>query len=412
MSGPLAGIRVLDFSSVVLGPVASMMLGDMGADVIKVEPFEGDVMRHAHPFRNPGMGAIFLNLNRNKKSLAIDLKRKEASAALKRLVETADVVIHSIRPRAAERIGLGYTTLAAINPRLIYCAVRGFAEGTYADLPALDDVIQAASGVADLQGNGAEPQFVNTILVDKTTGTNAAMAIAMALYERERSGRGQEVVVPMFEVMLQFLSFEHLQGLTFDPPRGTAGYARVLSPHRKPYPTSDGYISVIPYTDRQWERFFKAAGQPDLAADPRTRSAVERSVHVDWLYGTLAEILERRTTSEWIALCRIADVPAMPVYSLADVMNDPHVEETGLMQHVHHPTEGALRQVGIPISFARTPGTVRALAPRLGEHTRLVLAECGLAEPYISELLDKDICREAPPTPDADDNSTTKGPPR
>ena len=396
MSGPLAGIRVLDFSSVVLGPFAALMLGDMGADVIKIEPPEGDVMRHARPFRNPGMGAIFLNLNRNKKSLAIDLKREAAREVVTRLVAKADVVLHSIRPEAASRLGLDYASLAAINPRLIHCAVRGFSSGPYVDLPALDDVIQAASGVARMQGGDGPPRFVSTILVDKTAGLHAASAIAMALFERERSGRGQEVIVPMFDTMVQFMAVEHLQGLTFEPPEGPAGYARVLSPHRKPYETRDGHISVIPYTDRQWTRFFAAAGRPDLADDPRVGSATARSIHVDWLYATLAEILAERGTEEWLSLCRKGDIPAMRVNSLEELLTDEQVEATGLLRHDRHPSEGALRQVDIPVRFARTPGSVRRLAPRLGEHTRETLADCGFSTEEAEALTKAGVCLAAP----------------
>jgi crotonobetainyl-CoA:carnitine CoA-transferase CaiB-like acyl-CoA transferase len=400
MSGPLAGIRVLDFSSVVLGPFAGLMLGDMGADVTKVESIDGDVMRHAQPSRNEGMGAIFLNLNRNKKSLAINLKSEAARDVVNRLVSQADVVIHSIRPKAAARLGLDYAALSAINPRLVYCAVRGFAPGPYADLPALDDVIQAASGIAHLQGGDGPPRFVSTILVDKTAGLHAASAISMALFERERSGLGQEVVVPMFETMVQFLAMEHLQGLTFDPPEGPSGYARVLSPHRKPYQTRDGQISVIPYTDRQWARFFADAGRPDLATDPRVGSATARSIHVDWLYGTLAAILADRGTDDWLALCRAGDIPAMRVNTLDELMTDEQVEATGLLRHDLHPSEGPLRQVDIPVRFTRTPGSVRRLAPRLGEHTQDILLECGYTTDEVEMLTTSGVCLAAQPRAD------------
>lgn len=395
MSGPLSGIRILDLTSVVLGPLATMTLGDMGAEVTKVEPFEGDVMRHVAPSRNPGMGAIFLNLNRNKRSMALNLKQPRAGDIVRRLAERADVVMHSMRPKAAKRLGIDYESLLSVNPRVVYCGVRGFGKGPYADLPALDDVIQAGSGIAHIQGAGGHPRFVNTILADKTTGLQAAMAVAMALYERERSGQGQEVVVPMFEAMIQFVAIEHLQGLTFDPPLGEAGYKRVLSPHRGPYATMDGHISVLPYTDQQWQRFFALIGRPDLAADERVATASQRSRNVEWVQNILVETLVTRKTADWIEALRESDIPTMPINSLGDLFEDEHVRDIRLLRHETHPSEGEIRQYGIPIRFGRTPGDVRCLAPRLGEHSREILAECGYTDAEIASLLDADICRVA-----------------
>ena len=393
MSGPLSGIRVLDLTSVVLGPLATMTLGDMGAEVTKIESFEGDVMRHAAPARNPGMGAIFLNLNRNKRSMALDLKQSRAKEVVRRLAERADVVMHSMRPKAAKRLGIDYESLVAVNSRVVYCAVRGFGEGPYADLPALDDVIQAGTGIAHLQGADGKPRFVNTILADKATGLQAAMAVAMALYERERSGHGQEVVVPMFEAMIQFVAIEHLQGLTFEPPLGEAGYQRVLSPHRGPYATKDGYISVLPYTDQQWQRFFALIGRPDLAADERVTTASQRSRNVEWVQSILVNALVERNTADWIKALRENDIPAMPINSMRDLLEDKHVRDVRLLRHESHPSEGEIRQYGIPIRFGRTPGDVRRLAPRLGEHSREILAECGYGDAEIASLIDGDVCR-------------------
>ena len=284
--GPLAGIRVVDLTSVVLGPLATQILGDMGADVIKVEPPEGDLTRHIAPFRHPGMGAVFLNVNRNKRSVVLDLKDAAARATMRRLVGTADVFIHSIRPQAAARLGLGPDELTAGNPRLVYCGAYGFAEGgPYSGKPAFDDIIQAACGLAAVQADetGA-PRYVRSIVADKVTGLTAAWAIAMALFERERSGRGQAIEVPMFETMVSFILAEHLDGRTFDPPLGPARYARMMAEHRRPQPTRDGYIALLPYTTAQWQRFFRLAGRDEMAEDRRVLDPTERSRRIGELY--------------------------------------------------------------------------------------------------------------------------------
>jgi crotonobetainyl-CoA:carnitine CoA-transferase CaiB-like acyl-CoA transferase len=362
---------------VLLGPLATQMLGDMGADVIKIEPPEGDVTRHVAPFRHPGMGAVFLNANRNKRSVVLDLKQEEARATLLRLVRTADVLVHSIRPQAIERLGLGPEPLCTLNPRLVYCAAYGFGEaGPYRGKPAYDDIIQAVSGLAALQrdGNGA-PHYVRGVIADKVTGLTVASAIAMALFERERSGRGQAIEVPMFETLVAFLFIEHLNGLTFDPPLGPAGYERVLARHRRPYRTRDGYIALLPYTSAHWRRFFRLVGRPEMEDDPRVRDASERSRRIGELYAVVAELMPSRSSAEWLRLLDEIDVPAMPVTEPDRLLEDPHLLELAFIRAIEHPSEGALRVLGIPVRFARTPGTIRRPAPRLGEHTEEVLRE-------------------------------------
>lgn len=362
-TGPLAGIRVIDMTSVGMGPYATQILGDMGAEVIKVESPDGDVFRHAEPARHAGMGAAFLNLNRNKRVVTLDLKRDDDLQTLKRWIAEADVFISNVRPASLRKLGLDDASLRASHPRLIYCGAYGYAEsGPYAGQPAFDDIIQARSGMAQFQGANADdgPRYVNTILADKVAGLTVAYAIPMALYERERSGLGQAIEVPMFETLVSFLAVEQLAGRTFEPALGGTGYGRVMSPHRKPYRTQDGHIALLPYTSAQWARFFALAGRPDLAADPRYADPAGRSAHIDSLYATLADIVRTKTTAQWLELLRDADIPHGEVPHYDQVLEDPHLRATGMVFEYDHPTEGRLRAVGIPTGFSRTPGNIRS----------------------------------------------------
>jgi crotonobetainyl-CoA:carnitine CoA-transferase CaiB-like acyl-CoA transferase len=365
-NGPMHGVRVIDLTSIAMGPYATQILGDMGAEVIKIEAPEGDVFRHAGPMRSPGMGAVYCNLNRNKRSLTLDLKQEEDRERLLELLDTADVFISNVRPKALQKMGLDAETLMACYPRLIYCAAVGFGQdGPYAERPAFDDIIQAMCGLADLQGhNTGAPAYVNTIMADKVSGLTLAYSIPMALYEREKSGLGQAIEVPMFETLVSFSLFEHMGGRTFVPGEGEMGYTRVLSPHRRPYATRDGFIALLPYTDAQWSRFFALAGRPKLAADARFASAGARARHFDELYGALADIVVTRGTAEWLALLAPADIPHSPVNGLEDLFDDPHLKATGFFQQMPHPTEGEMNVPSIPVRFSRTPGTIRHLAPR------------------------------------------------
>jgi crotonobetainyl-CoA:carnitine CoA-transferase CaiB-like acyl-CoA transferase len=362
-SGPLAGIRIVDMTSVGMGPYATQILGDMGATVIKVEPPEGDVFRHAEPMRHPGMGAAFLNLNRNKRCITLDLKQEGDLATLKGLIGAADVFISNVRPRSLQRLGLDYATLQPANPRLVYCGAYGYSEaGPYAGQPAFDDIIQARSGMAHFQGAriGEGPQYVNTILADKVAGLAIAYAVPMALYERERSGLGQAIEVPMFETLVSFLAVEHLAGATFVPAIGPTGYARVMSKYRKPYRTLDGYIALLPYTTPQWQRFFMLAARPDLAHEPKYADMASRSANIDELYETLADIVASRTTAAWLESLRNADIPHSEVLRFDDLLYDEQLRSTGMFYEYEHPTEGRLHGVGIPTRFSRTPGAVHS----------------------------------------------------
>jgi crotonobetainyl-CoA:carnitine CoA-transferase CaiB-like acyl-CoA transferase len=383
----LAGVRIIDATAVVLGPYATQILGDMGADVIKLEAPEGDMMRHAQPARSPGMSAQFLTPNRSKRSIVLNLKLPGAHEALLRLVATADVFVHNMRQAAAEALGLGYRRLREGNARLIYAAACGFGStGPYAGRPAFDDIVQALSGMVELNGRAqGKPSFVPSTMVDKITGLHLASAIAMALFHRERSGEGAEIEVPMLEVMTSFLMVEHLSAATFIGDGGAVGYRRLLG-NRGPYRTADGYLAVLPYTRRQWLRFFTAAGRPDLAADPRVTDDVKRSHSLDELYDTVAELLPARKTAEWLALFAELDIPAAPIRNFDSVLEEPHLAATGFFKEMTHPSEGEVRVPGIPIRVDGAEGEITRLAPRLGEHTRDVLGEAGLSPAEIDAL--------------------------
>jgi crotonobetainyl-CoA:carnitine CoA-transferase CaiB-like acyl-CoA transferase len=381
VSGPLSGVLVVDLTTVAMGPYATQIMGDMGADVIKVEsPNGGDIFRYPEPYRNRGMSAVFLNLNRNKRSIALDLKQGDDKQGFIDLVAEADVLVSNIRPQALRKLGLDYESLCGRNPRLIYCGAYGFSEGgPYAGRPAYDDIIQGMSGLAALQGKNRSdgPTYVNTIMADKISGLAVAYAIAMALYERERSGLGQAIEVPMFENLVSFLLTEHMAGETFRPPIGGMGYERVVSPDRKPYRTKDGYMGLMPYTTEQWGRFFTIAGKPELATDPRVTDPALRSKHIGELYGILSALVEQRSTAEWLELLKDADIPLSPILSPEKVLQDPHLRAQDFFQDDVHPSEGEIRTIGIPVKFSRTPGKVRFLAPRLDEHRKEILREIG-----------------------------------
>lgn len=379
--GPLAGLRIVDLTSVGMGPYATQTLGDMGADVIKVESAEGDAFRDVAPAKHPHMGAPFLNLNRNKRSIVLDLSCDEDRSTLFRLLETADVFVSNLRPRSMRKLALDYESLRHRFPTLVHCGLYGFSEdGPLAGRPAFDDIIQAMSGLAALQGHHTgRPEYVNSIVADKIGGLAAVGAICMALFERERSGLGQAVEVPMFELMTTFNLVEHLAGATFIADESGCGYTRVLSPNRRPYATKDGYIAVLPYTTRQWTRFLRLAGRPELADDPNLLDPVTRSRTIgDW-YAILGDILKERTTGEWLALLEHEDIAVAPIRRLDDIVTDEALKASGVIRHDRHPTEGEIRSTGIPVHFSRTAGSIRRLAPGLDEHRDEILRELEVA---------------------------------
>jgi crotonobetainyl-CoA:carnitine CoA-transferase CaiB-like acyl-CoA transferase len=386
--GPLAGVRIIDLTTVVLGPYATQMLGDLGADVIKVESPDGDTTRHTGPRRHPHMAGLFLGMNRNKRSVALDLKTAAGRGVLLRLVDTADVVVHNIRPQKLKALGLAPDVLLARRPRLIFAAIHGFREdGPYGGRPAYDDLIQAVAGIAGLMETmTGEPRYAPTVLADKTCGLMTVQAILAALFHREKTGRGQAVEIPMFETMVSYLMVEHLYGATFVPPEGPMGYARVLAPWRRPYATADGRICMIAYTDRQWQRFWQAAGRPEMMDDPRFADVAARTAHVDDVYRLAGEALAVKTTAEWLALFDELEIPAGPVNAIEDLADDPHLKAIGFFRHVSHPSEGDLVMADPPLRFSQTPAAITRLPPRFGEHGREVLGELGLSAEEIDAL--------------------------
>ena len=375
-NGPLSGFRVIDLTINVLGPLATQHLGDLGAEVIKIEEPGGDYTRHVGPARSPAMGAFFLNLNRNKKSVVLNLKEPEARDHLMALVATADVFVHSMRASAARRLGSDYQQIQAVNPRIVYAWAGGFRPGSsLAEAPAFDDVIQARCGLSGMIGRvTGRPGYLPTVLADKFCGNALASAIGMALLWRERTGEGQEVHVPMLDSMVALNMPEHLWGATLREPEQGVGYLRMFTPNRRPYATRDGHIAVMANNDAQYRRLYDAIGKPDLAPDPRFAITATRARNIDILYGIVAEAVALRTTAEWNDLFAQADIPHGPVYDLADLLTDPYLDEVGFFREMDHPTEGSVVAMDITTSFSASPGRIRSLAPRLGEHTEEILA--------------------------------------
>ena len=386
--GPLAGIRILDLTSVIMGPFATHILGDMGADVVKIEGPEGDSIRHYRPQRGKGMSGTFLNLNRNKRSVVLDLKRPECKAALRKLIETADVFVHSIRPQAIERLGLGYEQVRAIKPDIVYCGAYGFgAAGPYAHKAAYDDLIQAGAGIADLSKLVyGRPAYSPTVICDKLSGQAIAYSILGALFHRERTGVGQAIEVPMLETTIEFTLQEHMGGFGFEPPLGPPGFSRLMHPSRKPFRTKDGYACILPYSDRNWQDFYDFTGRTEFKDDPRFRTLPERVLKIDVLYDMIEEEAPKHTNAEWVAFCDRVSIPCMPVMALEELPNDPHVKAVGLFGTAEHPSEGLYRTVRSPVSFSETPFQIRHHAPRLGEHTAEILAEAGLSRDEIEKI--------------------------
>lgn len=386
--GPLEGTRIVDLTTVVLGPYATRILADLGADVIKVETFSGDQTRHYKPLKHDGMSGYFLNLNRNKRSVAVNLKTPQGKEILSRLLGGANAFVHNMRQQAADRLGLSYEDVRRLNPEIVYCGAVGFGSaGPYSGRAAYDDVIQAGSGLAGLYAMvHGEPAFAPTVLCDKVTGQTVAYAVMAALLQQAKGGGGQAVEVPMLETAAEFALVEHLHGSTFSPPLGGVGFKRVLSRYRKPFRTSDGYMCILPYSDSNWADFFRFVGRTELLDDARFSALSERVEHIDLLYAMVEEEAPRFSNAQWQVFCDKVSIPCMPVRSLEEVIDDEHLKAVGLIALHEHPTEGAYRVVRSPVQF-EAPFQIHHHAPRLGQDTIGVLEEIGFSSTQIEGFL-------------------------
>ncbi len=389
---PLDGIRIIDLSNMLMAPYASQILGDMGADVIKVEAPGGDPVRGIGPMRNPGMGTIFLHVNRSKRSIVLDMKQTAGHGAMLDLLRTADVLLYNRRPQVMARLGLGWDAVHALNPRLIYAGLFGFGQdGPYAAKPAFDDLIQGAVGIPALsqRANGNAPAYAPSAIVDRGVALWAVGQINAALVHQLRTGQGQRIDMPMFEMMASFVLGDHMGGETFVPPLGPSGYARLLVPDRRPFPTRDSHVCVMLYTDRHWRDFMHDQGRgAEFDSDPRYASMTSRTENIGSLYRELADLLLTRTTAEWLALFDRLDVPAMPMNDLDGLIADPHLAASGFFRTVEHPTEGMIRDMAVPATWSATqPAPVRP-APMLGEHGPEILSELGYDDARIKAVLE------------------------
>ena len=379
----LHGVRIVDLTSVVFGPLATQMLADLGADVIKVEPPGGDVFRYAgRPAKTMGMGACNMTLNRGKRSVVLDLKTEDGKEAMRRLLASADVFIHNVRAKAIKRLGFGPEDVKAMKADIIYAHCVGFGSGgPYADLQAYDDVIQAASGLTTLASRvdgDDRPRYVPSLIADKIAGMYGAQAVLAAVIHKLRTGEGQHVEIPMFEAFTQFLLEEHLFEDTFVPSTGSAGYPRQLDPARQPFPTRDGHISIVPYTDHSTVTLFKLMGDEETLTRPPFDTAVDRMRNMTAIYARIAELTPAKTTAEWLSLLHQAQIPAMQVRDVADITNDPHLKAVGFFRERQHPTEGAYLEVQQPVGYSAAPPFAPRPAPLIGEHTAEILKELGL----------------------------------
>ncbi|MBW4332322.1 CoA transferase [Stakelama sp. CBK3Z-3] len=373
----LEGVRILDLTTVIMGPYATHILADLGADVIKIEPPAGDSARQHPPHGAPGLPGIFMNLNRNKRSVVLDLKTPEGRHALDRLIATCDVLVHNLRAHVMERLGFDYQHCSSIKPDIIYCAAYGFgAAGPYGSLPAYDDLIQAASGFSALSTPiTGSPSYAPAVIFDKISGQAIANAILAALFDRARTGLGQDIEVPMFETAIEFNLMEAFAGAAFVPPKGKPGYTRIQIPERRPFRTADGYACIMPYSDANWQDFFTFAGRSELIGDPRYMRLEDRSSQFSFLYGLIEQTAPLHSTEEWRVFCGVHNIPFMPMIDLENIFDDPHVREVGLFETVEHPHAGAYRAIQRPTRYGSADFELKRHAPLLGEHTEEVLAD-------------------------------------
>lgn len=394
-AGPLAGIRILDLTAVVFGPLATQILGDYGADVIKVEGLEGDLMRANGAVKSPGLSSIHLTINRNKRSVALDLKRPAGVQALLKIAKTADAFVHNMRLPAIERLGLGYNALREIKPEIVYCAATGYQQsGAYGGKPVFDDVVQSACGLVDLMHREhGVPSYVPTLMADKVAGLYLAQAVTAALLHQQRTGEGQYVEVPMFESVASFMLVEHMGGHAFDPPIAPAGYTRMLGGGRCPLRTTDGYVTVLPYSALHWRTLFEQANRHDLLEKYHLENRSDVNRHMQALNADLIEVVAGLSIAECMAICEREDIPCSEIYSLDDVQAHPQLKSVDFFDSLLHPADGATVQARPPVLFDRTPASIRRPAPVLGEHTEEVLCEIGLSSDDIEALVQQGAVR-------------------
>ena len=392
---PLEGVRIIDASSILMVPYCTRLLADMGAEVIKVETINGDNTRYIGPSINNGMAAVFLNINRNKKSICVDLKTPEGRLIIYKLIKTSDVFVSNIRKAALEKIKLTHSDFEKLNPKIITANAVGFSsEGPYAGLPAFDDTIQAISGMAAYQGAYSnQPSYTSGATADKVTGIMLGMSIIGALFNREKNGKGIELEVPMMETMVDFTLVEHLYGFNFIPPKAPPIYPRQSSPNRRPYKTKDGYVAVLPYSDEQWLRFFKLVGKEEILKDSQFSSLKSRNENIDLLYHMLSEELTKQDTNYWLKSLKQSDIPAAKVNFPEEIFEDEHLQETNFFRETQHPSEGKLLYPKFPVEFKNTDNGETLHAPNLGENTKEILVGLGYSDFEIESLASKNIIK-------------------
>ena len=386
---PLEGVKVLDLTTVIMGPFTTQVLGDFGADIIKIEDPDGDMTRDIGPSKTSKMSSMFLGVNRNKRSLVLNLKKPEAKVALWKLIEGADIIVHNIRPQKIAALGFDPDAVLSKNPKIIYVGLHGYREdGPYGGLPAFDDVIQGQSGIAGaFETRDGKASLVPTVMADKSVGLMASTGLLAAYIQRLKTGKGSYLEVSMFEGMVGYTLIEHHYGATFVPPLDQIGYPRALSSNRKPYKSADGYICILPYTNQQWINFFKIIKRPELLKDKRYSSVKERSKDINFLYEIVGHSVINKTNKEWTELLKKYEIPHGLVNRLEDLKDDSHLKALNFFRPYNHPTEGALEVPDSAFRFNRESLPIRRHQPKLGEHSNDILKEAGFKDDEIIKIL-------------------------